>query len=195
VTAPALADYLDGAAALLRETAAAGLDRPVAAAVAAIAAALAAGKPLLVCGNGGSAADAMHIAGELVGRYRLERPGLKAIALGADAAVTTAWANDYAFDSLFAREVEALGEDGGVVWAISTSGESENVVRALEAGRARGMTTVALTGAGGGRLADHADVLIAVPARDTPRVQEVHTCLYHYICEQVERAIAGRAAP
>ena len=189
----ALAEYLDAAAGLLRETAGAGLDRPVAAAVAAISTALAAGKPLLVCGNGGSAADAMHIAGELVGRYRLERPGLKAIALGADAAVTTAWANDYDFETVFARQVEALGEAGGVVWAISTSGESANVVRALEAAHARAMTTVALTGAGGGRLAALADVLIAVPSRDTPRVQEVHTCLYHFICEQVERRIAGAA--
>jgi D-sedoheptulose 7-phosphate isomerase len=186
-----LSAYLTGAARLLDETAAAGLDAPVEAAIDAIACALAERKPLLLCGNGGSAADAMHIAGELVGRYRLERAGLKAIALGVDPAVATAWSNDYAYDSLFARQVEALGEPGGVVWGISTSGTSENVVRALAKGRETGMRTLALTGAGGGDVAEHADILIAVPSADTARVQETHTCLYHYICEQVEKRLAG----
>jgi D-sedoheptulose 7-phosphate isomerase len=186
-----LSEYLRGAARLLDETAAAGLEAPVEAAIDAIAGALSQRKPLLICGNGGSAADAMHIAGELVGRYRLERPGLKAFALGADPAVATALSNDYGYDSLFERQVEALGETGGVVWGISTSGDSENVVRALAKGRATGMRTLALTGAGGGRMAAHADILIAALSSDTPRVQEAHTCLYHYICEQVERRLAG----
>lgn len=174
------------------ETAAtAGLGPPVDAAIDAIMTAFKAGHPLLLCGNGGSAADAMHIAGELVGRYKRERAGLKAIALGADAAVTTAWGNDYDFDSLFERQVEALGASGGVVWGISTSGNSENVVRALAKARALAMTTIALTGAGGGRVAGEADIVIPVPSVDTPRIQELHTCVYHYICEQVELRVAG----
>lgn len=183
--------YFSAAAADLEKAAAAGLDEQVAAAIESIATAAAARRPLLLCGNGGSAADAMHIAGELVGRYKRERAGIMAVALGADAAVTTAWSNDYDFDSVFERQVEALGAAGGVVWALSTSGNSENVLRALAKGRAMDMTAIALTGAGGGRLADAADILIAVPSTDTPRIQELHTCVYHYICEQVER----RAGP
>ena len=183
--------YLAGAAHLLEETRGASLDAAVAAAIDAVATALAARKPLLICGNGGSAADAMHIAGEMVGRYKRDRAGLKAIALGVDAAVTTAWANDQAFEDVFARQVEALGEAGGVVWGISTSGESENVVRALARGREMAMTGLALTGAGGGRVGAAADIVIAVPSRDTPRIQEVHTCLYHHICEQVEARLGA----
>ena len=186
-----LDSYLAGASRLLDETRGAGLDVAVAAAIDAVAAALAARKPLLICGNGGSAADAMHIAGELVGRYKRDRAGLKAIALGVDAAVATAWANDQAFEDVFARQVEALGDAGGVVWGISTSGESENVARALARGREMAMTTLALTGAAGGRVGAAADIVIAVPSRDTPRVQEVHTCLYHHICEQVEARLSG----
>ena len=202
--APATGPAAAGASAWLRETAAvleaaaaAGLDGPVAAAAAALVEAFGARRMVLICGNGGSAADAMHIAGETVGRFRRERPGLKAVALGADAAVISAWSNDYDYESAFARQVEALGEAGGVVWGISTSGNSENVVRALLQGRAMAMTTLAMTGEGGGRLAAAADILIAVPSRDTPRVQEVHRCLYHHICERVdERLAAGRfAAP
>jgi D-sedoheptulose 7-phosphate isomerase len=151
-----------------------------------IVTALSARKPLLICGNGGSAADAMHIAGELVGRFRRERIGLKAIALGTDAAVSTALSNDYAFDSVFARQVEALGEPGGVVWGISTGGNSENVVRALTTGRKMGMSGIALTGTSGGRVSAAADIVIAVPSADTPRIQEIHTLVYHHICEQVE---------
>ncbi len=184
------AAYLRGAAALLDAAAAAPLDAPAAAAVDALAAACRARRAVLVCGNGGSAADAMHIAGELVGRFRRERAGFKAVALGSDPAVATAWANDYDYESAFAREVEALGEAGGVAWGLSTSGNSENVVRALRRAREIGMTALAMTGAGGGRLAGAADILIAVPSRDTARVQEVHRCLYHYVCDELEKRLA-----
>ncbi len=179
-------NYLAAGLCLVEETRSAGLDTPVADAIDHIVTALRARKPLLICGNGGSAADAMHIAGELVGRFRRERIGLKAIALGTDAAVSTALSNDYTFDSVFARQVEALGEPGGVVWGISTGGNSENVVRALTTGRKRGMSGIALTGTSGGRVSAAADIVIAVPSADTPRIQEIHTLVYHHICEQVE---------
>ena len=165
----------------------------VEAAVEVMTTALAADRPLLVCGNGGSAADAMHIAGELVGRFLAERRALKAIALSADPAILTAWGNDYSFETIFARQVEAYGAPGGVLLAISTSGNSPNVVAAVEAARAKGMTVVALTGAGGGRLAALVDVLLAVPARSTPLIQQVHICLYHYICAEIEERIAAQS--
>jgi D-sedoheptulose 7-phosphate isomerase len=184
-----LSGYLADLARTVEATGAANLDAPVSAGIEALVVALGAQKPLLLCGNGGSAADAMHIAGELVGRYKRERPGFNATALGSDAAVTTAWGNDYDFDTLFERQVEALGVPGGVVWGLSTSGNSENVVRAMNKAKEIGMTALSMTGAGGGRLADVADILIAVPSTDTPRIQEIHTALYHYICETVERRL------
>lgn len=147
------------------------------------------GKPLLVCGNGGSASDASHIAGELVGRFLKERRALNCICLSADSAVLTAWANDYSYESVFARQVEAYGAQGGTLLGLSTSGNSKNVVEAFKAAQAMGMKTIALTGEGGGALAQHADILIDVPSRHTPLVQQAHACLYHYICERVE---AGR---
>jgi len=183
--------YLGESAALIERARAEGLDTRVERAVERIAAALGAKKPLLVCGNGGSASDAMHIAGELVARFLVERPGLKAIALGANTASLTAWSNDYDYPSAYAREVEAYGEPGGVVWGISTSGNSNNVIGALERGRALGMFTIAMTGAGGGKLAPLADVLLDVPSRATPRIQEVHICLYHFICQEVEARVAA----
>jgi D-sedoheptulose 7-phosphate isomerase len=154
------------------------------------AAALAADKPLLICGNGGSAADSMHIAGELVGRFLKERRALKAIALSADPAVLTAWGNDYGYEGVFARQTEAYGEPGGVLLAISTSGNSANVVAAAKAARAKRMTTVALTGEGGGKLAPLANILLAVPSHSTPLIQQVHICLYHYLCAEIEERIA-----
>ncbi|MBI1321186.1 MAG: SIS domain-containing protein [Candidatus Hydrogenedens sp.] len=178
--------YLDTAAAVIQRTAAAEVAQAVDAAIEAITAALVAGRPLLVCGNGGSAADAQHIAGELVGRFLKERRALPVICLAANPAVLTAWANDYSYETVFSRQVEAYGGSGGVLWGISTSGNSPNVVRAFEAARALGLTTIALTGEGGGRLAPLSDVLIAVPSRRTPEIQQVHLCLYHYICEMVE---------
>jgi D-sedoheptulose 7-phosphate isomerase len=149
-----------------------------------------AGNKLLVCGNGGSAADAMHICAELVGRFFKERPALPAIALNTDPAVLTAWSNDYSYQSVFSRQVEALAKPGDVVWGISTSGNSENVVAALRTARQLGASTIALTGRGGGAMAEYADVLLATPLSVTPRIQEVHTATYHIICEAVEAELS-----
>jgi D-sedoheptulose 7-phosphate isomerase len=156
---------------------------------------LAAGNKLLVCGNGGSAADAMHICAELVGRFFKERRALPAIALNTDPAVLTAWSNDYGYQSVFSRQVEALAKPGDVVWGISTSGNSENVVAALKAARQLGASTIALTGQGGGAMAEYADVLLAVPLSVTPRIQEVHTVTYHMICEAVEAELSSPPHP
>ena len=143
-------------------------------------------RPLLICGNGGSAADALHISGELVGRFLRERKALNVICLNANVSVLTAWANDYDYDSVFARQVEAHGQPGGVCWGISTSGNSPNVLQALQKAKDLEMQTIALTGKGGGKLATVADLLIEVPSRSTPRIQELHLPIYHYLCEQVE---------
>lgn len=148
-------------------------------------------RPILVCGNGGSAADSMHIAAELVGRFLKERRALNCRSLASDPAILTAWSNDYEFRTVFARQVEAYGQAGGVVLGLSTSGNSPNVVAAFEAGRAKGMSTIAMTGKGGGRMAGVSDLLIEVPSESTPEIQQVHICLYHYICEQVEARVCG----
>lgn len=147
-------------------------------------------KPLLVCGNGGSASDAMHITGELVGRFLRERKAINCICLTSNSAVITAWSNDYDFESVFARQVEAYGRRGGVLLGISTSGNSANIVRAFERARLQSMSTVALTGEGGGRLAELSDVLIDVPSRRTPIIQQLHVCIYHYFCERIEKALS-----
>jgi len=152
---------------------------------------LSAGNKLLVCGNGGSAADAMHICAELVGRFFKERQALPAIALNTDPAFLTAWSNDYSYQSVFSRQVEALAKPGDVVWGISTSGNSESVVAALKTARAMKASTIALTGQGGGAMAEYADVLLAVPLAVTPRIQEVHVVTYHIICEAVEAELAS----
>jgi D-sedoheptulose 7-phosphate isomerase len=144
-------------------------------------------KPLLVCGNGGSASDALHISGELVGRFLIERRAIDVVCLNANVSVLTAWSNDYDYASVFARQVEAHGRAGGVLWGLSTSGNSPNVVAAFEAAQSMGMKTVALTGESGGRLAAVADVLIDVPSRETPRIQELHLPIYHFICEAIEQ--------
>lgn len=159
-------------------------------AIAAIVAALSDGKPLLVCGNGGSASDAMHITGELVGRFLKERKAINCICLSSNTAVLTAWANDYSYDSVFARQVEAYGKTGGALIGISTSGNSPNVVRAFETARSLGVKTVGLTGEGGGKLARVSDILIDVPSRRTPIIQQWDICIYHYICERIEAASA-----
>ncbi|HYG88454.1 MAG TPA: SIS domain-containing protein [Azospirillum sp.] len=185
-----LRDYLDSSVTVLQRTKETLDPALMEDAVARIVAALGAGRPLLVCGNGGSASDAQHITGELVGRFLKERRGLKAICLSSNAAVLTAWANDYSYESVFARQVEAYAEDGGVLLGLSTSGNSPNVVAAFEAARRHGMSTVALTGEGGGRLAGLSDVLLAVPSRHTPLIQQVHICLYHYLCEEIEARLA-----
>lgn len=143
-------------------------------------------RPLLICGNGGSAADTLHIAGELVGRFLKERPALNVISLNANVSVLTAWANDYSYDSAFARQVEAHGCEGGVLWGISTSGNSDNVIQAMNQAHKQKMLTIGLVGKGGGKMAELCDTMIDVPSNVTPRVQELHLPIYHYICEQVE---------
>ncbi len=160
-------------------------------AIDAISAALGADLPLLVCGNGGSASDAMHITGELVGRFLKERRALNCICLSSNPAVLTAWSNDYSYETVFSRQTEAYAKAGGVILGISTSGNSGNVVEAFKVARANGMTTIGLTGEGGGRMAEWTDILIDVPSRSTPFIQQVHICLYHYICEMVEAKLAG----
>ena len=186
-TSMTLRDYLAESAAVLGHAADNIRQDAMDAAIGAVVEALSHGKPLLVCGNGGSASDALHITGELVGRFLEERRALKAICLSSNAAVITAWSNDRGYDSVFARQVEAYGEKGAVLLGISTSGNSRNVVAAFEQARTMGMTTIALTGEGGGMLAPLADHLLAVPSRSTPLVQQVHLCLYHYFCRQIER--------
>ncbi len=149
--------------------------------------------PLLICGNGGSAADALHISGELVGRFLKERRALNVVCLNANVSVLTAWANDYDYDSTFARQVEAHGRAGGVCWGISTSGNSPNVLQALQKAREMEMKTLALTGEGGGKLVEVVDSLIAVPSKSTPRIQELHLPIYHYLCEQVELRLSSES--
>jgi len=128
----------------------------------------------------------MHIAGELVGRFLKERRALKAIALSADTAILTAWGNDYGYEDVFARQVNAYGEPGAVLLAISTSGRSKNVVAAAHAAKAQAMTVIGLTGRGGGHLGPVVDILLDVPSTSTPLIQQAHMCIYHYLCGEVE---------
>jgi D-sedoheptulose 7-phosphate isomerase len=165
-------------------------ERLLAGALETITGALRTGKPLLVCGNGGSASDAMHITGELVGRFLLERRALNAICLASNPSVLTALANDYSFETVFSRQVEAYGSPGAVLLGISTSGNSKNVIAAFEQARALDMKTIALTGEGGGRLGALSDYLFAVPSRSTPLIQQAHLCLYHYLCQSIEAELA-----
>ena len=155
---------------------------------AALTAAVRGGCKVLAFGNGGSAADAQHFVAELVGRFERERRALAAVALTTDTSVLTAIGNDYGFDRVFSRQVEALGRAGDVALGISTSGNSPNVVRALEAARTRGMVTIALTGRGG-RAAALADVHVAVDEDRTARIQEVHITVLHILCELVEQEL------
>ena len=157
-------------------------------------AALRAGRKLLFCGNGGSAADAQHWAGELVSRFHYDRPGLPAIALTTDSSILTAIGNDYGYERVFARQVEALGVAGDVLVAISTSGNSPNVVAAIEAARAQGLATIGFTGQGGGRMAALCDVCIRIPSTSTPRIQEGHEVLGHALCALIEATLFPRAA-
>src|SRR5262245_29513876 len=144
------------------------------------------GGKILTFGNGGSAADAQHLAGELVGRFTLDRAALPALALTTDPSVITALGNDMGYESVFRRQVEAHGRPGDVAIGISTSGRSANVVEALRAARSRGLVTVGLTGNGGGPLAGLVDHLLDVPHRETARIQEVHAMIVHVLCEIVE---------
>jgi len=155
----------------------------------AIATAVTHGRKVLAFGNGGSATDAEHLVAELVGRFDRERRGLAGVALTADSAVVTAIGNDYGYDQVFARQIEALGDKGDVAFGISTSGRSPNVLTALTAAKARGLTTVALTGRDGGPMGADADVHVNVAETSTARVQEVHRTVLHAMCLLVEELV------
>jgi D-sedoheptulose 7-phosphate isomerase len=153
---------------------------------------LRAGGKILFFGNGGSAADAQHLAAEFTGRYLKERRALPALALHANSSALTAIGNDYGFDLVFARQMEALGKEGDVAVGISTSGNSRNVLQALEVAKSRSIYTVALTGASGGKMKDLSDCTICIPSEDTPRIQECHILTGHIICEIVEEILFGQ---
>jgi D-sedoheptulose 7-phosphate isomerase len=146
---------------------------------------------VLLFGNGGSAADAQHIAAELVGRYYLERPALPALALTANTSSLTAIGNDYDYNQVFARQIEAFGQAGDVAIGISTSGNSHNVIEALRAAKRKGILAVGMTGESGGQLKAEADYCICIPSRNTPRIQEGHILVGHVLCELVEQALFG----
>jgi D-sedoheptulose 7-phosphate isomerase len=151
--------------------------------------ALAAGKKLLLMGNGGSAADAQHFAAEIVGRFRLERRGLPAIALSTDTSILTAIGNDYGFETIFRRQVEAHAVAGDVVIGISTSGSSKNVFTAMSLAREIGCLTIALLGRDGGTIKDIVDLDLTIPSQDTPRVQEGHITIIHILCDLIEKGL------
>ena len=185
--AAAISNHLSASADALRETA--GSAETLAAMAGVMADALSSGHKVLLCGNGGSAADAQHMATELVARYKRNRPALPAMALGSDVTYLTAMGNDVGFETVFARQVEAFGQAGDVLWAFSTSGSSANVLAAVAAARCAGMITVGFTGAGGHKLADAVDHCLMVPSDDTPLIQEVHTAAAHAICDLLEQAL------
>lgn len=147
-------------------------------------------KPILVCGNGGSASDAMHIAGELVVRFLIDRKAINCICLPTNPAMITAWCNDCDFETLFERGVEAHGSEGAVLIAISTSGTSKNVVLAARKAKEMNMSVVSLTGQGGATLAPLTDALLDAPHKVTAHIQQVHVCYYHYLCEEIEARVA-----
>ena len=155
-----------------------------------IVAAYKAGGKVVLFGNGGSAADAQHLAGELVGRFMLKRQAFPAIALTTNTSTLTALANDYGYEAVFSRQVEALVNDKDVVIAISTSGDSLNVIEAIELAKVKGAKTIGLTGGDGGKLAEVANLVLTVPSDSTPRIQEAHITIGHIVCELVERELA-----
>jgi len=159
-----------------------------------IIAALRAGNKLLVIGNGGSAADAQHIAAEIVGRYKQDRPAYAAIALTTDTSALTAIANDYGFEQVFARQVEGLGQRGDVLLALSTSGRSPNILAALRVARERGLVTVGFTGSKGNALGALCDHLLVSPSDDTPVIQQIHLAVAHGICDEIEQTLIREAA-
>ena len=149
------------------------------------------GNKILICGNGGSAADSQHFAAEFVGRYKQDRNPLPAIALTTDTSLITAISNDYGYDLIFSRQVDALGEEGDILFAISTSGNSKNVIKAVISAKKKKMITVGLLGKDGGKLKSLVDYPIIVPSYNTPRIQEVHQIIIHSICEEVEKGVFG----
>jgi D-sedoheptulose 7-phosphate isomerase len=178
----------------LKYAAAEAMSKSIALAVEAVVGCITAGGKVMVCGNGGSAADAQHFAAELVGRFERERPELAAISLVTDSSILTAIANDYHFNQVFAKQVRALGQSGDVLLAISTSGNSANVIAAIESAHEREMTVIALTGKGGGKMGTmlrETDVHICVPHERTARIQEVHLLAIHCICDGVDSQLLG----
>lgn len=159
----------------------------------AMSGALRRGGKVLWCGNGGSAAQCQHFAAEIVGRFRRERRGYASHALTTDSSVVTSLGNDFGFEAIFARQIEAICAPGDVVIGLSTSGNSANVLRGLDVARGLGAFTAAITGAGGGKLAQACDLLLAVPAVDTPRIQEAHLFIGHVLCELVDADLSGHA--
>ena len=147
------------------------------------------GGKVMFCGNGGSAADSQHLAAEFVGRYKMERPAMNSVALTVDTSLLTAIGNDYGYDDVFRRQVEGIGRAGDVLIGLSTSGNSRNVLLAFEQARKMGISTVAFTGCGGGKMKEQADVALAVPASVTNHIQELHITSGHLICELVEKAM------
>jgi D-sedoheptulose 7-phosphate isomerase len=184
-----IASQLQASGELLRRTAASA--DLLARMATVVADALTAGSKVLLCGNGGSAADAQHMATELLARYKLDRQPLAAIALGTDVTYLTAMSNDTSFEHVFSRQVEGLGRRGDVLWVFSTSGNSPNVLAAVKAARDQGLATIGFTGASGGKLKSAVDYCLCVPSLETPRIQEVHTAAAHAICDLVERELAG----
>jgi D-sedoheptulose 7-phosphate isomerase len=144
---------------------------------------------VMIAGNGGSAADSQHIAAEFVNRFYFDRPGLAAVALTTDTSILTAVGNDYGFDRVFSRQIEAIGNNGDVFIALSTSGNSVNIIEALKACRLKGITSIGLTGSAEGKMKDHCDLLIKVPSSETPRIQEMHILIAHIICAIIEEAL------
>jgi D-sedoheptulose 7-phosphate isomerase len=157
--------------------------------------ALLSGHKVLLCGSGGSAADAQHVAAELVGRFAQERQALPAIALTTDTSILTALSNDYAFDRVFSRQVEALAQPGDVVVGISTSGNSEAVIGAMQMARTKGALTIGFTGQTGGRLKDGVDLVFQAPSDNTARIQEAHILVWHALCEYVEAKLVEAPSP
>jgi D-sedoheptulose 7-phosphate isomerase len=149
------------------------------------------GLPLLVFGNGGSAADALHISGELVGRFYEDRKALNVTCLNSNAVVMTAWANDINYDTVFERQVQAHGVKSGFAWGISTSGNSKSVILGLQEAQLIGMQTIGMTGSTGGLIKNYSNFLINVPSNETPRIQELHSPIYHYICQEIEKKISS----
>ncbi|AQH00052.1 phosphoheptose isomerase [Burkholderia sp. KK1] len=167
---------------------------PIAAAVDTLFGALANGNKILVCGNGGSAADAQRFAAQLIGRFERERPGLPAIALTTDSSILTAIGNDYAFEQIFSNQVRALGQTGDVLLAFSTSGNSVNVLAAIQEAHEREMIVIALSGKGGGAMSDvlaETDIHISVPSDRTARIQEVHLLIIHCLCDGIDAMLLG----
>ena len=150
------------------------------------------GKKILLAGNGGSAADSQHIAGELVSRFAFDRPGLAAIALTTDTSILTAIGNDYGYECLFSRQIQALGEDGDIFIAYSTSGKSPNILKAITEAKDRGIYTIGLTGNRKAEMNDICDIILEVPSSDTPKIQEGHLIIGHILCGIIENKIFGK---